>query len=210
MNIVVKTASGHCVVRPDTSWVRKNDDLYLPDFAGPLSFSPIVYAHVSRPGKSIGSRFASRYYDSISYGMLLYARNLLDGSPEGYASAICMGHTSFLPYPLEQDFPAPGAEFILSRDDEVIFKCNFQGRQEIENAIVDATEKAHAIEEEARDHAEKILELARMQADNEKDKILGSAGEEVAKLAKDAASKAMFGSPSEAYDSFLKAAEDEK
>ncbi len=142
MNIVVKTASGHCVVRPDTSWVRKNDDLYLPDFAGPLSFSPIVYAHVSRPGKSIGSRFASRYYDSISYGMLLYARNLLDGSPEGYASAICMGHTSFLPYPLEQDFPAPGAEFILSRDDEVIFKCNFQGRQEIENAIVDATEKA--------------------------------------------------------------------
>ena len=74
----------------------------------------------------------------------------------------------------------------------------------------DATEKAHAIEEEARDHAEKILELARMQADNEKDKILGSAGEEVAKLAKDAASKAMFGSPSEAYDSFLKAAEDEK
>jgi hypothetical protein len=53
-----------------------------------------------------------------------------------------MGHTSFLPYPLEQDFPAPGAEFILSRDDEVIFKCNFQGRQEIEDAIVDATEKA--------------------------------------------------------------------
>ena len=74
----------------------------------------------------------------------------------------------------------------------------------------DALEKAHAIEEEARDHAEKILELARMQADNEKDKILGSAGEEVAKLAKDAASRAMFGSPSEAYDSFLKAAEDKK
>ena len=142
MNIIVKTASGHCVARPDTTWVRKNDDLYLPDFAGALSFSPIVYAHVSRSGKSIGSRFANRYYDSISYGMLLYAQNLLDGSPEGYASAICMGHTSFLPYPLEQDFPAPGAEFILCKDDEEIFKCKYEGRAEIEKAIVDATAMA--------------------------------------------------------------------
>ena len=142
MNIIVKTASGHCVVRPDTTWVRKNDDLYLPDFAGPLSFSPIVYAHVSRPGKSIGIRFASRYYDSISYGMLIYPQNLLDGSPEGYASAICMGHTSFLPYPLEQDFPAPGAEFRLLKDGQEIFGCRYEGRQEIENAIVEATAMA--------------------------------------------------------------------
>ena len=142
MNIIVKTASGHCVARPDTTWVRKNDDLYLPDFAGPLSFSPIVYAHVSRPGKSIGIRFANRYYDSISYGMLIYASNLLDGSPEGYASAICMGHTSFLPYPLEQDFPATGAEFMLTMDGQEIFKCKYQGRGEIEEAIVEATAMA--------------------------------------------------------------------
>ena len=142
MNIIVKTASGHIVARPDTTWVRKNDDLYLPDFAGPLSFSPIVYAHISRPGKSIGSRFASRYYDSISYGMLIYPRNLLDGSPEGYASAICVGHTSFLPYPLEQDFPAPGSEFILYKDDEVIFKCAYPGRAQIEEALVEATARA--------------------------------------------------------------------
>ena len=142
MNIVVKTASGHCVVRPDTTWVRKNDDLYLPDFAGPLSFSPVVYAYVCKPGKSIGARFASRYYDSISYGMLIYPGNLLDGSPEGYASAICMGHTSFLPYPLEQAFPAPGAEFILYRDGEEIFRCRHEGRAIIEEALVDATAKA--------------------------------------------------------------------
>ena len=142
MNIIVKTASGHCVARPDTTWVRKNDDLYLPEFAGPLLFSPIVYAHVSRPGKCIGSRFANRYYDSISYGMLLYAQNLLDGSPEGYASAICMGHTSFLPYPLEQDFPVPGAEFVLYKNDKEIFRCKYEGRAEIEKAIVDATDKA--------------------------------------------------------------------
>ena len=31
MNIIVKTFSGHCLVRPDTSWERKSDDFYLPE-----------------------------------------------------------------------------------------------------------------------------------------------------------------------------------
>lgn len=139
MNIIVKTFSGHCLVRPDTSWERKSDDYYLPDGAGPLSYSPVIYAHVSRPGKSVGLRFAGRYFDSISYGMLLYPEGLMDGTPEGYASAICLDHISFLPYPLQQDYPAPGAEFKLSRDGEEIFNCCYDGRYEIEKAVCEAT-----------------------------------------------------------------------
>ena len=139
MNIIVKTASGHCLVRPDTSWERKSGDLYLPDNAGPLSYSPIIFAHISRPGRSVGFRYAGRYYDCISYGMLLYPEGLLDGTPEGYASAISMNHISFLNYPLKEDFPTLGAEFRLYRDSEEIFRCTYEGREEIEKAIAEAT-----------------------------------------------------------------------
>ncbi|MCR4864286.1 MAG: hypothetical protein K5850_03905 [Bacteroidales bacterium] len=139
MNIIVKTFSGHCLVRPDTSWERKSDDFYLPDGAGPLLYSPVVYAHISKPGKSVAFRFAGRYYDSISYGMLLYPQGLLDGTPEGYAASICLDHISLLPYPLQQAFPAPGAEFKLSVDGRELFKCCYDGRYEIEKAIADAT-----------------------------------------------------------------------
>ena len=141
MNIIVKTFSGHCLVRPDTSWERKSGDLYLPDGAGPLSYCPVLYAHVSKPGKGVGLRFAGRYYDGISYGMLFYPEGLLDGTPEGYAAAICMDHISCLPYPLEQAFPAPGAEFRLYKDGEVIFGCCYGGPYEIEKAIADATDR---------------------------------------------------------------------
>ena len=143
MNIIVKTATGHCVVRPDTSWERKSEDLYLPDFAGPLSFSPVVFAHISKPGRSIGIRFASRYYDCISYGMLLYPDKLMDGSPESYAEAICMNHSSFLTYPVEEAFPGPGAEFCLYRDSGLIFRHAHQGRLQIEEAIAQATAKTY-------------------------------------------------------------------
>ena len=138
MNIIVKTASGHCLVRPDTSLERKSGDLYLPDNAGPLFFSPVIYAHISKPGRSVGIRFANRYYNSASYGILLYPRGLMDGTPEAYASAICQNHISFLNYPLE-GFPDPGAYFKLFKDSEEIFKCIYDGRTEIEKAIVEAT-----------------------------------------------------------------------
>ena len=138
MNIIVKTASGHCLVRPDTSLERKSGDLYLPDNAGPLSFSPVIYAHISKPGRSVGIRFANRYYNSISYGLLLYPTGIMDGTAEGYASAICQNHMSFLNYPLE-GFPAPGAYFKLFKDDQEIFRCIYDGRTEIEKAIAEAT-----------------------------------------------------------------------
>ena len=138
MNIIVKTASGHYVVRPDTSLERKSSDLYLPDNAGPLSFSPVIYAHICKPGRSIGFRFAGRYYNSVSYGLLLYPRGLMDGTPEAYASAICQNHMSFLNYPFE-GFPAPGAYFKLFKDSEEIYRCIYDGRTEIEKAIAEAT-----------------------------------------------------------------------
>ena len=71
----------------------------------------------------------------------------------------------------------------------------------------EAAEHAHSMEESAREEARRIVEQARAKAENEKEKILGSTGDQITKLARDAASKAIFEDPSEAYDSFLKAAE---
>jgi len=71
----------------------------------------------------------------------------------------------------------------------------------------EAAEHAFQTEEEAREKAKQILETARNHADNEMEKILSGAGEQVAQLARDAASKAIFENPSDAYDSFLNAAE---
>ena len=99
MNIYVKTFSGHVVVRPDTGWVRKNEDFYVPDHIDSISASTVVTARICRPGKCIGLRFVERYYDFVGDGLLLYPDTLLDGTEEGYANAIALGHISYVPLP---------------------------------------------------------------------------------------------------------------
>ena len=98
MNILVVTPQNRVVVRPDTTWVRLNNDFYPPEFVNSLSFTRVLYVRICKPGRSVGRRFAERYYDLFGRGILLYPDDLLlDGSPEGFACASCLDHTSYLP-----------------------------------------------------------------------------------------------------------------
>lgn len=140
MNILTRTYSGHTVVRPDTTWEKDNEDFYPPDFVKALTFTAVIFARVSKPGRSVGRKFASRYYDSVGWGLLLYPENMIDGSPESLAEAICLDHTSFLPAPL---FPPEEAStegtFSVRRNGEVIYEYDYvspvDGKQQIEEAL---------------------------------------------------------------------------
>ena len=99
MNIIVKTSAGRITVRPDTTWEKDNEDFYPPEFVEEVTFTPVLFARILKPGRSVGKKFASRYYDNIGFGILLFPENLIDGSNEGYAQALCLDHTSFLPTP---------------------------------------------------------------------------------------------------------------
>ncbi|MGI6313839.1 MAG: hypothetical protein ACOXZI_05890 [Candidatus Cryptobacteroides sp.] len=95
MNILVCTADSLVYARPDSSWNRKSEDFYAPDFIDYLSFTPVLYAHISHAGKCIGESFAPRYYDAVGYGMLLYAQPFKGLA--SFAASACLDGTSFLP-----------------------------------------------------------------------------------------------------------------
>lgn len=99
MNIIVRTYGGHYIVRPDTTWERDNEDFFPPEFVSAISFTPVVTARICKPGRSIGIKFADRYFDGTGRGILLYPEDLMDGSNEGFACASCLDHTSFIPLP---------------------------------------------------------------------------------------------------------------
>ena len=60
MNIIVKTASGHLIVRPDTTREKDNEDLYVPDEVSSLSFTPVLAGRITKPGRSVGLKFTPR------------------------------------------------------------------------------------------------------------------------------------------------------
>ncbi len=143
MNIVVLSATGNIIVRPDTTWERDGEDLYVPEFIHSLKYTPVLFARISKPGRSISYEFASRYYDAIGYGILLYPTDLLDIPQQGWACASCMDHTSFLPYPLYSFITLgnPTNEFVIKKNDKTIYQRQADSVQIIEQAI----EKASSI-----------------------------------------------------------------
>lgn len=141
MNIIVRPyGSELCYCRPDTTWERENKDFYVPDGVGSLKWTPIVFIRVSKAGKCIGRKFASRYYDAFNFGALLYGIPSCGATETAFTS--CMDHTSLLPFPLyntvvmEQD----ENEYKVWKNSEEIFSASSGGVQEaVEEALCAAS-----------------------------------------------------------------------
>lgn len=144
MNIVVRTYEGNTIVRTDTSLERNNNDLFVPDYISAFEYTPVLFARICKPGKCIGREFATRYYDGIGYGILLWASDLLDGSEQGFAQACCVGHTSFLPFPLYNPVTLgrTSNEFKLYKDGKEIYSYNQGTADMIADALAIASERA--------------------------------------------------------------------
>ena len=124
MNIIVKPyGSDLCYCRPDTTWERENRDLYSPDCVNAWTWTPVIFARISKAGKCISPKFASRYYDSLNFGTLLY----IGGAD--VASGSCVDHTSILPLPLFNPvvLETEGNKFEVVKNDEPIFSLETPG-----------------------------------------------------------------------------------
>jgi 2-keto-4-pentenoate hydratase/2-oxohepta-3-ene-1,7-dioic acid hydratase in catechol pathway len=80
--ICVHGAAGDEVIyylKPDTALLRNNAAFYYPDFTSQLVAHVCVVMRVCRLGRSIGSRFAARYYDAVGAGVTFTAADLLAG-----------------------------------------------------------------------------------------------------------------------------------
>ena len=135
MNIIVKPqGSDLCYCRPDTTWERENRDFYVPDGVDSLYWAPVIFARVSKAGKCINPKFASRYYDAFGFGMLMYTG---DGE---VAFTSCADHTSILPSPLYNAVVMEGEDnsYNVEKEGEAIFSTS-PDKAMVEDAICRAS-----------------------------------------------------------------------
>ena len=62
---------------PDTVLHRNNDAFYLPDFSEQITARLAIVIRIQKIGKNIADKFANRYYDEVSVGLNLEARDIL-------------------------------------------------------------------------------------------------------------------------------------
>lgn len=131
MNIITRPYAGeYCYCRPDTTWERESKDFYVPEGIGQVQWAPVVFVRISKAGKCIGRKFASRYYDAFNFGALMYCipqKASSGGTEENtglpVAFTSCTDHTSLLPFPLYNMVVMENKDniFVVEKDGNVIF-----------------------------------------------------------------------------------------
>ena len=112
-------------LKPDSSLLRKNKPFFLPDFSNDIQYEVEVVVKISKLGKGISPEFAHRYYDEITAGIDITARDLQTRMSR-----------ERLPWEISKSFDgsAPVGEFIPVSSIGDINKLDF--RLEINNRIV--------------------------------------------------------------------------
>jgi fumarylpyruvate hydrolase len=63
-------------LKPDSSIIKNNKPFFIPDFTEELHYEVEVVIKICKLGKGISEKFAHRYYDELTVGIDLTARDL--------------------------------------------------------------------------------------------------------------------------------------
>lgn len=87
-----KTESPVIFCKPDSALLRDGRPFFLPDFITRCDYETELVVRICRLGKSIATRFAHRYYDSITVGIDFTNRTLQEQlRKEGLPWDLCKG-----------------------------------------------------------------------------------------------------------------------
>jgi 2-keto-4-pentenoate hydratase/2-oxohepta-3-ene-1,7-dioic acid hydratase in catechol pathway len=103
-------------LKPDSSIIKNNKPFFLPDFSKEIHYEVEVVIKISKLGKGISAKFAHRYFDEVTVGIDITARDLQNQfSKNG------------LPWELSKCFDgaAPLGKFVSTRTIKDIQDINF-------------------------------------------------------------------------------------
>lgn len=63
-------------MKPDSALLKKNKAFFLPDFSQNIHYEAEVVVKISKLGKGIAARYAHRYYDELTVGIDITARDI--------------------------------------------------------------------------------------------------------------------------------------
>lgn len=63
-------------IKPETALLRNGFDFYIPEFSKQVEYETEIVLKISRVGKCVDKKFAHRYYDQVTVGLDITARDL--------------------------------------------------------------------------------------------------------------------------------------
>ncbi|HBE42804.1 MAG TPA: 2-hydroxyhepta-2,4-diene-1,7-dioate isomerase [Bacteroidales bacterium] len=69
-------------LKPDSSLLKKNKPFFLPGFSRMIQYEAEIVLKICRLGKSIPAKYAGRYYDELTVGIDITARDIQNRNSE--------------------------------------------------------------------------------------------------------------------------------
>ena len=115
--------------KPDVSIITRNRPFFHPEFSSDIQYETEIVLKISRLGKHIEERFAHRYYNELTIGIDLTARDLQkECKKKGHPWEIAKGFDGSAPlgkFVNKEDFPdIYNMNFSLTKNDEVVQNGN--------------------------------------------------------------------------------------
>src|SRR5512133_2966325 len=110
-------------LKPDSAILKKNKPFFIPDFSENIQYEVEIVVKISKLGKGIEAKFAHRYYDEITLGIDITARDIQGRNAK-----------AGLPWELSKCFDgaAPVGEFVpvdsLKNINDLDFRLEINGR----------------------------------------------------------------------------------
>ncbi|MBM3420313.1 MAG: fumarylacetoacetate hydrolase family protein [Bacteroidetes bacterium] len=77
-------------LKADSSIIKNNKPFFLPDFSDEIHYEAEIVLRICKLGKSVSAKFAHRYYDAVTLGIDITARDLQRRQSErGHPWEIC-------------------------------------------------------------------------------------------------------------------------
>ena len=77
-------------LKADSSIIKNNKPFFLPDFSDEIHYEAEIVLRICKLGKSVSEKFAHRYYDAVTLGIDITARDLQRRqSARGHPWEIC-------------------------------------------------------------------------------------------------------------------------
>ncbi|MDR0866154.1 MAG: fumarylacetoacetate hydrolase family protein [Candidatus Symbiothrix sp.] len=75
-NTLIKTKEPTIFMKSDTSLLKDGKPFFIPDFSSDMQYETEIVVKINRLGKSISRRFAHRYFEEVTVGIDMTARDL--------------------------------------------------------------------------------------------------------------------------------------
>lgn len=116
-------------MKPDSALLKDGKPFFIPDFCEQVDYETEIVVRICRLGKNISERFASRYYDAVTVGIDLTARDLqrrfrAEGKPwelcKGFDNSAVIGDW----VPMDKVGDVQQIEFHLDIDGQTVQRGN--------------------------------------------------------------------------------------